>query len=214
MESCGNMLRLASAFGTMFLITCLGCLGPIYGNAMDSESKTGEQMKSELATIGGGCFWCIEAVFEQLDGVVTVTSGYAGGQTENPTYKEVCGGETGHAEVVQIDFDPSKISYEKILSIFWKAHDPTTLNRQGNDVGTQYRSVIYHHSEEQRKIAEASMKAQAESFERPIVTEIAPLKKFYPAEEYHQDYYRKNPEAGYCTFVIRPKLQKLEPALK
>lgn len=165
---------------------------------------------TELATFGGGCFWCLEAVFERLEGVRAVTSGYAGGKTENPTYPQVCTGDTGHAEVVQIEFDPQTVSYEKLLSVFWEAHDPTTLNRQGADVGTQYRSIILYHSDAQRRAAEQSKLAAQGKFARPIVTEIVPLTKFYPAEAYHQDYFRKNPNAPYCQVVIRPKLQKVE----
>jgi peptide-methionine (S)-S-oxide reductase len=165
---------------------------------------------TEVATLGGGCFWCTEAVYERIDGVVDVVSGYSGGKTRNPTYEQVSSGTTGHAEVVQVTFDPKKISYEKILETFWKAHDPTTLNRQGADVGTQYRSAIYYHSEEQRQAAEKSKAGAASHFSSPIVTEIKPFEAFYPAEDYHQDYYEANPFAGYCTFVIRPKLDKLD----
>ena len=165
--------------------------------------------KTEYATIGGGCFWCIEAVFERMEGVRSVTSGYSGGTKENPTYEEACTGRTGHAEVVQIEYDPTVISYENILNVFWKAHDPTTLNRQGADVGTQYRSIILYHNEEQREAAEQSREKAARLFSDPIVTEIEPLQKFYRAEEYHQDYYNKNPYAGYCAMVIRPKLKKM-----
>jgi peptide-methionine (S)-S-oxide reductase len=162
-----------------------------------------------LATLGGGCFWCLEAVFERLDGVQSVVSGYAGGQTENPTYKKVCSGTSGHAEVIQIRFDPGKLSYEDLLEVFWQAHDPTTLNRQGADVGSQYRSVILYHDLEQKKAAQNSKEAAADMFKRPIVTEIIPLKKFYPAEENHQDFFRKNPNHPYCVVVIHPKLKKL-----
>jgi peptide-methionine (S)-S-oxide reductase len=166
-------------------------------------------VKTQLATFGGGCFWCVEAVFERLPGVKTVTSGYAGGTTKNPTYREVCRGDTGHAEVTQIEFDPGVITFEQLLKVFWAAHDPTTLNRQGADVGTQYRSVIFYHDEAQR-LAATKSKAEAQAeFADPIVTEIAPLEKFYPAEEYHQDYYRRNPAQSYCQAVIPPKLAKL-----
>ena len=182
-------------------------------NQLRPEKNMNERSNSnkELATLGGGCFWCIEAVFESIDGITAVTSGYAGGKTENPTYKEVCSGKTGHAEVVQIEYDPEKISYEEILDIFWKAHDPTTLNRQGADTGSQYRSIILFHNEKQKEVAEKSKKKLENSgyYSDPIVTEIRPLSVFYPAEEYHQDYYAKNPYAGYCSIVIRPKLQKL-----
>ena len=165
----------------------------------------------ERAVVGGGCFWCLEAVFERLDGVKDVVSGYAGGHTENPTYEEVCSHTTGHAEVVQIDFDPKKISYEKLLDVFWHAHDPTTLNRQGHDVGDSYRSVILYRSDAQKAAAEKSMAAEQKEWKDPIVTQVAPLKVFYTAEVSHQDYYRingnKNP---YCQAVIRPKIEKLE----
>ncbi len=177
--------------------------------------KSAEEKKiqmTELATLGGGCFWCVEAIFKTWAGVKSVTSGYAGGHQGTPTYPEVCTGETGHAEVIQIEFDPKTISYDKLLEIFWDAHDPTTLNRQGADMGTQYRSVIFYHDETQRKIAEKS-KASANAsghFDSPIVTEIKPFTQFYKAEEDHQDYFRRNPAAPYCQYVIRPKLEKLK----
>jgi peptide-methionine (S)-S-oxide reductase len=164
----------------------------------------------ESAYLGGGCFWCMEAVFERLPGVVKVTSGYAGGHTENPTYREVCSETTGHAEVTRIDFDASKISYDKVLETFWQAHDPTTLNRQGADEGKSYRSIILYADEKQKLIAEKSKLAAQPNFGDPIVTEIVPLKKFYPAEDYHQQYYDKNSSQGYCQVVIAPKLHKLE----
>ncbi|HEX9614590.1 MAG TPA: peptide-methionine (S)-S-oxide reductase MsrA [Bacteroidota bacterium] len=165
--------------------------------------------QSEEATFGAGCFWCVEAVFERLPGVKSVEAGYAGGTRENPTYEEVCEGTTGHAEVARVTFDPSVISFEKLLTMFWKSHDPTTLNRQGADVGTQYRSAIFYHDERQKAAAEKSKKEAQADFENPVVTEIKPLTKFYKAENYHQDYYKANPYAPYCTFVIRPKLKKL-----
>ena len=165
--------------------------------------------KIETATLGGGCFWCMEAVYERLPGVISVTSGYAGGHTENPTYHDVCGGNTGHAEVTQIQFDPAKISFAQLLEVFWQAHDPTTLNRQGNDEGTQYRSVIFYHDEQQKLIAEKSKLAAQENFLKPIVTEIAPLKKFYKAEDYHQGYFDIHGHEPYCQMVIAPKLEKL-----
>lgn len=164
----------------------------------------------QLATFGGGCFWCVEAVFLELKGVEKVVSGYAGGTVPNPTYEQICSGTTGHAEVIQITFDPAVISYDQLLNVFWHVHDPTTLNRQGADVGTQYRSTIMVHDAEQRSIAEAS-KAKTEAsglWKDPIVTEIVPLDVFYPAETYHQDYYNRNPRQGYCSFVIAPKMQK------
>ena len=167
---------------------------------------------SAKATLGGGCFWCFEAVFARLDGVKAVTSGYAGGHKKNPTYKEVTTGETGHAEVVQIDFNPSVISYEQLLTVFWKAHDPTTLNRQGADKGTQYRSIILFHDEEQKATAEKSIKLANETFNGKIVTQLEPLEEFYVGEAYHQEYFENNSNQSYCRFVILPKLQKLQKA--
>ena len=175
------------------------------------QAKPAAANATELATFGAGCFWCVEAVLEQLDGVHDVTSGYMGGEVDNPTYREVCTGATGHAEVVQASFDPAVISYEVLLEWFWRLHDPTTLNRQGADAGTQYRSAIFYHSEAQREAAEKSLVAADASgaFDDPIVTEISPVSTYYTGEEYHQDYYRANKEAGYCRMVIRPKLDKL-----
>ncbi|WP_353663247.1 peptide-methionine (S)-S-oxide reductase MsrA [Hydrogenimonas sp. SS33] len=166
--------------------------------------------KYEKATLGGGCFWCLEAVYEEVKGVKDVVSGYAGGHVENPDYRQVCTGTTGHAEVVQITYDPSVVSYEALLDIFWNIHDPTTLNRQGADVGTQYRSVIFTHNDEQRKIAERSKEEAQKRFHAPIVTEIVPLQKFWPAEDYHQDYFRNNPHQGYCRAVVAPKVEKFK----
>lgn len=168
-------------------------------------------MSQEIATFGAGCFWCVEAVLEQLGGVLDVTSGYMGGSVDNPTYQQVCEGTTGHAEVVQVTFDPGAITYQKLLEYFWKLHDPTTLNRQGNDFGTQYRSAIFYHSEEQRIAAEESKRAvdASEASGDPIVTEITGASRFYPAEDDHQDYYRANRQQPYCRAVIVPKLDKL-----
>jgi len=170
--------------------------------------------QTEIATLGGGCFWCTEAIYQMLPGVKKVSSGYAGGTKENPTYKEVCSGNTGHAEVIQVEFDPKVVSYEKILETFWEAHDPTTLNRQGNDSGTQYRSIILYSTEAQKKAAEKSKAEAQKNFAQPIVTEIVPLKLFYKAEGYHQDYYRTNPNQGYCRAIIRPKVEKFEKKLQ
>ena len=166
--------------------------------------------KTETATLGGGCFWCMEAVYERLPGVISVTSGFAGGYAVDPTYQQVCAGGTGHAEVTQIVFNPAKISYEKLLNVFWQAHDPTTLNRQGADEGTQYRSIILYHSDAQKLAAEKSKEAAQNNFKRPIVTEIVPFTNFYKAEDYHQEYYDNNSSAAYCQIVIAPKLKKLE----
>jgi peptide-methionine (S)-S-oxide reductase len=185
-----------------------------FNSALSQPKSMGKRMSTinmmEKATFGAGCFWCVEAVFERLDGVSSVVAGYAGGTKENPTYEEVCTGKTGHAEVAQITFDPAKITYEKLLEMFWKAHDPTTLNRQGADHGTQYRSVIFYHDEKQREAAERSKREAAKEFDDPIVTEIKPLTHFYEAENYHQDYFRNNANAPYCRFVIKPKLEKLK----
>jgi peptide-methionine (S)-S-oxide reductase len=181
---------------------------------MSADAPDNAPLKTETATLGGGCFWCLEAMFETLPGVKSVVSGYAGGKTENPTYKQVCEGETGHAEVVRIEFDPARITFERILDAFWDAHDPTTLNRQGNDVGTQYRSIILHATEAQRAAAEKSKAAAAKRFDAPLVTEIAPLTKFYPAEGYHQDYFKNNPRQPYCMMVVRPKLKHFEETQK
>ena len=169
---------------------------------------------TEKATFGAGCFWCTEAVFQQLKGVESVTSGYTGGHTANPTYKEVCSGTTGHAEVTQITFDPSLVSYETLLEVFWKSHDPTTLNRQGNDVGTMYRSAVFFHDEHQEEKARFYKQKLDESgaFDDPIVTEISPMGTFYEAEYYHQNYYNDNSLAPYCQFIIRPKVEKVREA--
>lgn len=171
-----------------------------------------QNKQSKIAVFGGGCFWCTEAIFERLRGVLSVTSGYAGGDAEKPSYEQVSGGGTGHAEVIKIEFDPEKISYEDLLTVFFFTHDPTTLNRQGADVGTQYRSVIFYSDENQKSQAEKFIKnlENNKAYERPIVTEIKPVEKFYPAEIYDQKYYANNKEAPYCQIVIAPKLEKLE----
>jgi peptide-methionine (S)-S-oxide reductase len=175
----------------------------------DDSSGDDAQAATELATFGAGCFWCVEAVFEQLDGVLDVQSGYMGGESSKPSYQEVCSGASGHAEVVHLTFEPSVISFEELVSWFWRLHDPTTLNRQGADVGTQYRSAIFTHSDAQAATARASMKAAQPAFDNTIVTEVTPASDFWPAESYHQDYYQQNRAAGYCQVVIAPKLDKL-----
>jgi peptide-methionine (S)-S-oxide reductase len=164
----------------------------------------------ELATLGGGCFWCLEAVFEGLKGVARVVSGYAGGHLADPSYQQVCAGTTGHAEVVQVTFDPAVLSYRELLEVFFGTHDPTTLNRQGADVGTQYRSAVFYHSPEQRRVAEQTVAElnAAGVWDRPIVTEVVPFESFYPAEAYHQGYFRNNPGQGYCQAVVSPKVAK------
>ena len=168
----------------------------------------------ELATLGGGCFWCVEAVYQDLQGVLKVESGYTGGPTANPSYREVCSGMSGHAEVIQITFDPSLLSFQDILRVFFTVHDPTTLNRQGNDVGTQYRSVIYYHSQAQKEDSEWVIKEAQEAWDDPIVTEVSPAAPFYKAEEYHQNYYKSNPNQGYCSFIIAPKVRKFREKFK
>lgn len=187
---------------------------------MDTENKPSQTLttvKTDTATFANGCFWCTEAIFEELNGVISATSGYSGGQTKNPTYKEVCTGETGHAECLQIVYDPSKISFDELLEVFWETHDPTTLNRQGSDVGTQYRSGVFYHTPEQKEKAE-KYKAELNksgAFNNPIVTEISAFTKFYPAEDYHQQYFENNENNNpYCRIVIRPKLDKFRKVFK
>jgi peptide-methionine (S)-S-oxide reductase len=193
--------------------------GSTQSKGSEKRHKKGkiEIMKDlQMATFGSGCFWCSEAVFERVNGVESVLSGYAGGESENPTYEEVCSGNSGHAEVIQLTYDPNVIKYDELLEIFWKTHDPTTLNRQGNDVGPQYRSVIFYHNGEQKQLAE-NYKTELEksgAWENSIVTEIAPFKSFFKAEDYHQNYYENNPNQGYCTFVIVPKIEKFEKVFR
>lgn len=165
-------------------------------------------MTTEIATLGGGCFWCLEAVYQQLKGVQAVESGYTGGQVDDPSYEQICEGTTGHAEVVRVSFDPAVCSYREILEIFFTIHDPTTLNRQGNDVGTQYRSVIYYHSQEQYDTAKHVIAEMANVWDAPLVTELSPAETYYKAEDYHQNYFRQNPMQGYCAFVVAPKVAK------
>jgi peptide-methionine (S)-S-oxide reductase len=199
---------------TIFIVSVLMVSGSV---AVGQSNKTkGKTMPHEVATLGAGCFWCVEAIYQQLDGVIKVESGYSGGQTAHPTYEEVCTGRTGHAEVIQVTFDSQKISFKELLEVFFRTHDPTTLNRQGADVGTQYRSAIFYHSEEQRKIAEAVKKETdaAKIWDDPIVTEIARFDAFYKAEEYHQNYYNQNVNQAYCRMVINPKLSKFKKEFK
>jgi peptide methionine sulfoxide reductase msrA/msrB len=180
-------------------------------NPAAGDAATPQGAKLQQATFGGGCFWCTEAVYQELQGVYQVTSGYSGGRTENPTYKEICTGLTGHAEVIQVEFDPQQISFAQLLEVFWKTHDPTTLNRQGADVGTQYRSVVFYQNEQQKKVAEELKQKlnAAEAFAHPVVTEISPLEKFYPAEDYHQNYFAQNGSQPYCRAVVAPKVDKV-----
>lgn len=204
----------------LFMILVLASLAISGCNAEEKkdkqvmEKKTMDTENLDTATFGAGCFWCVEAVFQQVKGVLSVTSGYSGGDISNPSYDDVCSGHTGHAEVCQVIFDTTVISFEELLKVFWMTHDPTTLNRQGNDNGTQYRSVIFYHNEKQKGLSEKYKKALDESgaFPRRIVTEISPFTKFYIAENYHQDYYDNNKSQPYCGYVITPKLDKFKKA--
>ena len=204
----------------IFSLFCIALTSCSADEPHSIPSKKGKKMnttaQTDTATFAAGCFWCVEAVFQNLDGVLSVTSGYSGGSVSNPTYKEVCNGTTGHAEVCQIVYNPQKVSYETLLEAFWGTHDPTTLNRQGNDVGTQYRSAIFYHSEAQKQIAE-EYKAQLNksgAWDKPLVTEITKFVKFYPAEDYHQNYFNENGQQSYCQFVIRPKVEKFKKMFK
>ena len=204
------------------LLTLVPLFGCVVDNPKSNINQTQEiamnqsNEKHETATFGAGCFWCVEAVYQNLKGVQKVVSGYAGGKTPNPTYKQICTGQTGHAEVAQITYDPNQISYQDLLDVFWNTHDPTTLNRQGADTGTQYRSVIFYNDDHQKEIAEQTMAETDASglWSNPIVTEISPIPTFYPAEDYHQNYYQSNPSQPYCTVIISPKIQKLKKEFK
>ena len=197
---------------TLRILSAVAVIGIFAVSLTQAQQSTTMQNEENLekATLGAGCFWCVEAIFEEVKGVKSVVAGYAGGEIKNPTYRQVSSGSTGHAEVTRITYDPSVISFEQLLEVFWHTHNPTTKNRQGPDVGPQYRSVIYYHSEEQKEIAEKSMKKTDASdlWEDPIVTEIEPISNYSKAENYHQNYYENNPNAGYCTVVIAPKLKK------
>ncbi len=194
----------------LFLSLTLSFYAFIAMSYSQNKDMTSENNQLETATLAGGCFWCIEAAFSDLKGVVKVESGYSGGKTKNPSYREVCTGTTGHAEAVQILYDPKRISFEELLEVFWTVHDPTTLNRQGADVGTQYRSAIFYHNKHQKEIAEHSINTVAAPlWGKKIVTELIPFEVFYPAEDYHQDYYELHPNASYCRIVIAPKIKKL-----
>jgi peptide-methionine (S)-S-oxide reductase len=206
----------------LMMLLSAGCNGSSSAVSYSSNNKENVKKtmdgKSELklATFGGGCFWCTEAIFQRLKGVEKVVSGYSGGHVDNPTYEQVCAGNTGHAESIQISYDPAKVAYDSLLEVFWKTHDPTTRNRQGNDFGPQYRSVIFYHDAEQKKLAE-SYKAKLETehiWNRPIVTEIVQYTKFWPAEDYHQNYYNNNLSKGYCTIIITPKIEKFRKIFK
>lgn len=196
----------------LIMLSVSSCSGKTGSNEIINSDLDNMNENLELATFGAGCFWCVEAIFQSLEGVQKVESGYAGGNIKNPSYREVCTGRTGHAEVIQLTFDPNIISFAELLEVFWETHDPTTLNQQGADKGTQYRSAIFYHSEEQKKIAEASLEAAEESrlWPNKIVTEISPISNYYPAEDYHQDYYNNNKEQQYCSVVITPKMDKFK----
>jgi peptide-methionine (S)-S-oxide reductase len=198
------------------VISVLSCNTSTTQSIIMREETIPAGIKTDTATFGTGCFWCTEAVFQELKGVLKVTSGYSGGTVKNPSYEEVCSGTTGHAECLQIIYDPKVIRFDELLEVFWEAHDPTTLNRQGNDVGTQYRSVIFYHNDEQKKKAEDyKLKLdKSGAYNNPIITEIAAFTHFYPAENYHQDYYRLHGNQPYCSFVIRPKVEKFEKVFK
>jgi methionine-S-sulfoxide reductase len=219
-----EMTALRWLFGITFLLLACGCQRtPILENTAmaadnpkESKGSGSKSTKLETATFGEGCFWCCEAVFQRLRGVKSVVSGYSGGNVEKPTYEQVCSGRTGHAEVIQITYDPNEIKFEDLLKVFWQTHDPTTPNQQGHDVGTQYRSAVFYHNEDQHRVAEAYKKQLDKSgtFKRPIVTEITPIKNFFPAENYHQDYFNLNPSQQYCQYVIRPKVEKFNKDFK
>jgi peptide-methionine (S)-S-oxide reductase len=177
------------------------------------SAQAADAPKTESAVLAGGCFWCTEGAYQIVPGVIKVTSGYTGGKVQNPTYKQVCGGMTGHAEAVKIDFDPTKVTFKDLVDLFWHAHDPTTLNRQGADEGTQYRSAIFYANDEQKKLAEQSKKEAEPEFKAPIVTELSPLTTFYPAEDYHQNFANNNPNQGYVCAVVKPKIEKFKKTL-
>jgi peptide-methionine (S)-S-oxide reductase len=213
-------MKFISLFFTLSFITTISC-GSGASKAEEQPITSNIQMEkntkgSAVATFGAGCFWCVEAVFQQIKGVDTVISGYMGGKIPNPTYREICSGLTGHAEVAQITYDPDLVSFKELLEVFWQTHDPTTLNRQGADVGTQYRSAVFYHTVLQKEEAEFYKNEldAAKAFDNPIVTEITPATTFYKAEDYHQNYFRQNGDQPYCQYVIRPKMEKLEKAFK
>ena len=214
-------LAAAAIAGTIFMAAPRPASGepaatkaPKASESYVNESSKSNDPKLEQVTFGSGCFWCTEAIFAELKGVKSAVSGYSGGSVENPTYEQVCTGRTGHAEVVQVTYDPAVITFPELLEVFWQTHDPTTLNRQGADAGTQYRSAVFYHTDEQQKQAEHYKQKlnEAKAFGAPIVTEITKFEKFYPAEDYHQEYNAANPEAGYCRMVIQPKLEKFRKA--
>jgi peptide-methionine (S)-S-oxide reductase len=210
-----NIMRKSILTLTVFTLL-IGAVFAQKNKPAGTKKMTNDSSEKQMATFASGCFWCTEAIFLNVNGVEKVESGYIGGKVKNPTYKEVCSGLTGHAEAIQLTYDPKKISYEELLEIFWKTHDPTTLNRQGADAGTQYRSAIFYHNDEQKKLAELYKKKldDAKAFNDPIVTEITPASTFYVAEDYHQNYFNLNGSAPYCSYVIQPKLDKFKKVFK
>ena len=207
-----KFLSVLAILNTLLSVSCVHK----ENNKMTNDFVKSEDVLTDTATLGTGCFWCTEAIFQQLKGVLKVTAGYSGGHVKNPTYDEVCAKNTGHAEVVQVVYDPSIITYDELLQVFWETHDPTTLNRQGNDVGPQYRSVVFYHNNQQKEKADhyKDQLAKSGSWDRQIVTAIEPFKNFYSAESYHQNYFNNNGSQPYCYFVIRPKLEKFEKVFK
>jgi len=213
------MIRNFIGFVVIFVCTATiitACSDNKTNKKSDEKNMNSQNGDLQIATFGSGCFWCTEAIFERVKGVKSAVSGYSGGTVDNPSYQEVCDGKTGHAECTQISFDSSIVSFDELLEIFWKTHDPTTLNKQGNDIGTQYRSIIFYHNEDQKQKAEFyKHKLQEEKiWKDPIVTEIVKFQKFYPAEDYHQEYYDNNQNQGYCAYVITPKVEKFEKVFK
>ena len=210
-----KFILLSAAAGILGLLSCTQRESP-KSQKFTTAKYVSNNMKTETITLGSGCFWCTEAIFQQLEGVEKVVSGYSGGHVKNPTYEQVCEKNTGHVEVCQLTYDPTKITVDEILEVFWQTHDPTTMDRQGNDVGPQYRSAVFYHTEEQKEKAERYKEQLNKSgaFEKPIVTVVEKFKNFYPAEDYHQNYYKNNQNQPYCYFVIRPKLEKFEKVFK
>jgi peptide-methionine (S)-S-oxide reductase len=212
-----NFKTIITCIAAIFFIGACGQSKNNSGNKiMTNETNNSSNSNIDTATFGAGCFWCVEAVFQRMNGVISVKSGYSGGTVKNPSYKEVCQGTTGHAEVCQLTYDKTKVSFDELLEVFWKTHDPTTLNRQGNDFGTQYRSAVFYHNEEQKKLAEKYKEEinKSGAYPNPIVTEITAFTKFYPAEDYHDNYFNQNGSEPYCRYVIQPKVEKFEKIFK
>lgn len=209
-------LRLFSVINLLVSISFISCTQLESSPHKAPNIKSMTNLKTDTATFGAGCFWCVEAVFQQLEGVLKVTSGYSGGHVANPTYEQVCAKTTGHVEVCRIVYDPSKITFDNLLEVFWKTHDPTTVDQQGNDKGPQYRSVIFYHNQEQKRLSEEYKAALNKSgtWSAPVITSIEPLKNYYEAEDYHQNYFNANPDQLYCRYVIQPKLEKFEKVFK